>query len=460
MMRMLQTLRRRMNGEGGFTIVEAMISISILAVGAFAVAQAMMFGLSTTGLSRQKLSSRAAVDQQMEEARALNYDNLVLSDPAALTHSADTTNPDYWVNASAQTYDPDGSGPLAAEPLVRVAGASPALEHYQNPLLDGATTYEVYRYVTWVDSPQDGTGEASNTDGNKDGVNEGAHDAKRVTVVVVWNDELGRGNTSLAESSLFSDGQITYKAPTTNAAPSVSCPTASVADKTVTFTANASDSDGTIASVAWNFGDSATATGASVTHTYAAYTTYTVVNTVTDNGGSTASNSAAGCTVTTVSPTAGNGGPDGTVSINAGATYTNSTTVTLSLAKAAGTEPCDDEAVERQLDVARAVRLRHLLHVDRARGRRHEDRLRALLQRRGPVRSDRERHDHARHGCPRHPDELREVQYHDQRREHDHHVHLGGARRRHRPRRLPRVPAADHLDRRILAGLRHLGSDL
>ena len=82
-----------MNGEGGFTIVEAMISITILAVGAFAVAQATMFGLSTTGLSRQQLSSRAAVDQQMEEARALNYDNLVLSDTNPLTHSADATNP-------------------------------------------------------------------------------------------------------------------------------------------------------------------------------------------------------------------------------------------------------------------------------------------------------------------------------------------------------------------------------
>ena len=336
MMRMLQTLRRRMNGEGGFTIVEAIISISILAVGAFAVAQATMFGLSTTGLSRQQLSSRAAVDQQMEEARALNYDNLVLSDTNPLAHSADATNPDYWVDATAQTYDPDGTGPLAAEPLVRVAGASPALQHYQNPLLDGATTYEVYRYVTWVDSPQDGTGEASGTDGNKDGVNEGPHDAKRVTVVVVWNDELGRGNTSLSESSLFSDGQITYKAPTTNAAPGVGCPTASVADKTVTFTANASDSDGSIANVSWNFGDSTTGIGTSVTHTYASYATYTVVNTVTDNGGSTASNSAAGCTVTTVSPVAGNGGPDGTVSINGGATYTNSTTVTLSLAKSGG----------------------------------------------------------------------------------------------------------------------------
>lgn len=335
-MHILQALRRRMNGEGGFTIVEAMISITILAVGAFAVAQASIFGLSATGLSRQKLSSRAAVDQQMEEARALNYDNLVLSDTSPLTHSSDTTNPDYWVDANAQTYDPDGSGPLAAEEIVRVAGASPALAHYQNPLLDGATTYEVYRYVTWVDSPQDGTGEASTTDGNKDGVNEGSHDAKRVTVVVVWNDQLGRGNTSLSESSLFSDGQITYKTPTANAAPTVSCPTASVSDKTVTFTANASDADGSIASVAWNFGDSATAIGASVTHTYASYATYSVVNVVTDNGGSTASNSAAGCVVTTMSPSAGNGGPDGTVSINAGATYTNTTAVTLALAKSGG----------------------------------------------------------------------------------------------------------------------------
>jgi len=102
-MHMMQMLRRRLNGEGGFTIVEAMISISILAVGAFAVAQATIFGLSTTGLARQKLSSRAAVDQQMEEARALNYANLVLSDSSPITHSADTVNPDYWVNANAQT---------------------------------------------------------------------------------------------------------------------------------------------------------------------------------------------------------------------------------------------------------------------------------------------------------------------------------------------------------------------
>ena len=110
----------RLDDEAGFSLVEAMAAITILAIGIFAVAQALTFGLGSTGLSRQKLAARAALDQQMEEARALNYDNLVLSDASPLSHATSTTNPDYWVNQTAQTYDPDGSGPLSAEPLVSI----------------------------------------------------------------------------------------------------------------------------------------------------------------------------------------------------------------------------------------------------------------------------------------------------------------------------------------------------
>ncbi|ROR80757.1 PKD repeat-containing protein [Plantibacter flavus] len=50
----------------------------------------------------------------------------------------------------------------------------------------------------------------------------------------------------------------------------------------------ASDPDGTIASVAWNFGDGATGTGTTTTHSYATAGTYTVTQTVTDNRGGTA----------------------------------------------------------------------------------------------------------------------------------------------------------------------------
>ena len=49
------------------------------------------------------------------------------------------------------------------------------------------------------------------------------------------------------------------------------------------------DSDGTIASYAWTFGDGGTATGATANHTYAAAGTYPVTLTVTDNGGLTGS---------------------------------------------------------------------------------------------------------------------------------------------------------------------------
>lgn len=56
---------------------------------------------------------------------------------------------------------------------------------------------------------------------------------------------------------------------------------------TVTFTDQSSDSDGSIRSHFWNFGDTQTSTDPSPTHTYAANGTYTVTLTVTDDDGAT-----------------------------------------------------------------------------------------------------------------------------------------------------------------------------
>ncbi len=52
-----------------------------------------------------------------------------------------------------------------------------------------------------------------------------------------------------------------------------------------TFNDSSTDSDGTIASRSWNFGDGSTSTATSPSHTYAAAGTYSVSETVTDNGG-------------------------------------------------------------------------------------------------------------------------------------------------------------------------------
>ncbi|MCW2527025.1 MAG: hypothetical protein JWM76_1885 [Pseudonocardiales bacterium] len=62
--------------------------------------------------------------------------------------------------------------------------------------------------------------------------------------------------------------------------------TTSVANLAVSFNAGAStDPDGTIASYAWNFGDGATASGVTASHTYAVAGSYQVTLTLTDNKG-------------------------------------------------------------------------------------------------------------------------------------------------------------------------------
>ncbi len=70
-----------------------------------------------------------------------------------------------------------------------------------------------------------------------------------------------------------------------------------------TFTDSSTDSDGTIASRNWNFGDGTTSTATNPGKTYAAAGTYTVTLTVTDNAGASNTKTAS---VTVTAPPAGN----------------------------------------------------------------------------------------------------------------------------------------------------------
>ena len=69
-----------------------------------------------------------------------------------------------------------------------------------------------------------------------------------------------------------------------NVAP-VAAFTFSATNLVVQFTDGSTDSDGTIASRAWTFGDTQTSTATNPSHTYASAGTYTVRLTVTDDDG-------------------------------------------------------------------------------------------------------------------------------------------------------------------------------
>lgn len=85
----------------------------------------------------------------------------------------------------------------------------------------------------------------------------------------------------------------------------------------VAFSSNASsDSDGTISSWLWDFGDGTTSTSANPNHTYNTAGTYTVSLTVTDNGGAT------GISTTTANITGGSTTPPaGYCSVTGGGSY-------------------------------------------------------------------------------------------------------------------------------------------
>lgn len=149
-------MRRFSGKEAGFTIVEVLVAIVVLVMGALATFS--LLSAATRNTSRAK-ASQVALDlaqQELEALRSLSSEELALK--SRPPHSADQLEPDYRVNASLGTFatsrEPVGSYRKLVVNGDPIEGESEkVIEHgvvvRSEPFEIGDVSGTVHRYVVW-----------------------------------------------------------------------------------------------------------------------------------------------------------------------------------------------------------------------------------------------------------------------------------------------------------------------
>ncbi len=168
-----------------------------------------------------------------------------------------------WADLAGGTTDRPPVANAGPDQVIKVAAGGSA-----SVTLDGAASTDDHGIVSWVwteGSTILGSGKTITVD-----LTQGTH-----TVVLTVTDTNGQTDTDEVVINL-----------TENAEPKADF-TFTTSGLTVNFTDTSSDTDGTIASRNWNFGDGGTSTSQNPSHAYGAAGSYTVGLTVTDNNGAT-----------------------------------------------------------------------------------------------------------------------------------------------------------------------------
>ena len=181
----MKRLARHTKGEGGFTTVELMAALSVMALGFFALAGALGFGLRQVTLSRQRQTATEIGNARIEHLRNVPYEAVALTTQPE--HVDDTENPDYFVSADNSQFDVTGNGNY--EDLI-VDDTGGQVLHLEDPLQVGTTTMEVWQFATWFDQ---------------------ANNVKRLTVMVVYKPQVLGIARMVRASTFFTPGTVTIE---------------------------------------------------------------------------------------------------------------------------------------------------------------------------------------------------------------------------------------------------------
>jgi prepilin-type N-terminal cleavage/methylation domain-containing protein len=191
-----------LDDEGGFTIVELMAALSVLAIGFVSLAASLGIGFKQITLGRQRQTATEIANARIEHLRNVPYTSVSLS--STPVHSTDVDSPDYFISSDNSQYD--YSGQESFEDLV-VDSSSGQVLHLEDPVAVGTTTMSVFQYVTWLDQ---------------------ANNVKRLTVVVTYRPAAIEGAAQMVRiSTLFTPETITVSGTAPGATQGSSSPTPS-----------------------------------------------------------------------------------------------------------------------------------------------------------------------------------------------------------------------------------------
>ncbi len=160
---MPREVRRQLSDDGGFTLVEQVVALMIAAIVFTAAAYALIGGLKQSSFAQQNQQSADMLNQAVEKARALSYDQLAMV-------PADLPTNDSLNTGTCNCYNPatGGKSGTGVESLALAAAGS--LSPHVVTVVQNSVTYTLRQYVTL---PADAIGAAY----------------KRLTVVATWTSQ-------------------------------------------------------------------------------------------------------------------------------------------------------------------------------------------------------------------------------------------------------------------------------
>jgi len=183
---MLAWVKNRLLGdERGFSLVEMMAALTLIAVGFFALIGTASTGARMLAEAKQRQSASEIASRELEHLRNIPYDDVALG--GTLARATDQDDPDWWLHDDGSSYDHDQNG--SYETLIM--GGS--IEHATDTSV-GTTDLRIYRYVTWVDDPAVA----------------GTQDYKRLVLIAYYRAPVATGRPrEVRVSTLFTPGSIT-----------------------------------------------------------------------------------------------------------------------------------------------------------------------------------------------------------------------------------------------------------